>query len=494
MKLNQIVMFGILCGAARHGYAAESPAVIQAAKIGDVKAAAALVKQRANLNATEVDGTTALHWAAHRNDLAMADLLLKAGANATLANAYGITPLAEAVANGSPKLTELLLTAKADPNAPSAEGEPPILLAARSGSVETVKILLAHGANPNVSESWKGQTALMWAAAANRAEVVTALLEKGADPNAHSKLWPREKIKRPANGNLVSERPQGGLTPLLYAAREGSIDAARALIQGKADLNFPDPDGTSPVVVALLNAHYDLAALLLESGANPNTADKYGRAALYAAIDMNSLEPSVTRPAPKENDKLTAFDVVRLALNRGANPNAQLTDALPGRGLSDFTDPILRAGVTPFFRAAKTGDVAAMRLLLDHKADPMIATKDKVTPLMAASGFGWRYGDSQVPEAAALAAVKLCIELGMDVNAANEIGETPLHGAALRGADSIAQYLFDHGAKLDAKDKRNRTPLAIAAGDENRGSPGYPSTAALLRKLMGDPAQRSQRQ
>jgi ankyrin repeat protein len=424
--------------------------------------------------------------AAHRNDLAMVESLLRAGARASSPNSFGVTPLAEAASNGNAAIIERLLSAGADPNTEAAE--PALLAAARSGSVAAVRTLLAHGAKVDAPESWKGQTALMWAAAANRANVVRLLIERGANVNARSTIWPPDTLNRPKNGNIVSDRPKGGLTALLYAAREGSFEAAQALIEGGADLNLAEPDGITPLIVAILNAHYDLAAVFLEVGADPNRSDKYGRTALYAAVDMSTLEPSVTRPAPKEDDKLTAFDIAQMALERGANPNARLADNTPGRGLSDFPDSILRAGVTPFFRAAKTGDVKGMRLLLEHGADPTIPTADGNTPLMAASGFGWKYGDSQIPEQAALEAVKLCVELGADVNATNTSGETALHGAALRGADQIARYLVDKGARLDAKDKNGRTPLDVASGDESRGNPGYPSAAALLRRLIAPPS------
>jgi ankyrin repeat protein/glyoxylase-like metal-dependent hydrolase (beta-lactamase superfamily II) len=431
----------------------------------------------------------ALVRAAHRNDFALVDSLLRAGAKASAANSYGVTAVAEAAANGNAAMIERLLAAGADPNAASGEGETPLMAAARAGSAEAVRSLIKHGANVNGRENWKGQTALMWAAAANRAEAARVLIEHGADVNAHSTIWPPDTVKRPKNGNIVSDRPKGGLTPLLYAAREGAVEAAQVLMKGGANLDLAEPDGTTPLVVAILNAHYDLAALLLEAGADPNLPDKYGRMALYAAIDMNSLEPSVTRPAPKEDDRLTALDVARMALAHGANPNTRLRESTPGRGLSDNPDPILRAGTTAFLRAAKTGDTSGMRLLLEHGADPKIATEEKTTPLMAASGFGWRYGDSQIQEQAALEAVKLCVELGADVNASNDSGETALHGAALRGADQIAQYLVEKGAKLDAKDKRGHTALDIAGGDESRGNPGFPRTAAVLRQLMGGAAQ-----
>jgi ankyrin repeat protein len=276
------------------------------------------------------------------------------------------------------------------------------------------------------------------------------------------------------------------LTALLFAAREGALASIQVLVKAGADLNLTEPDGTNALVMALINAHYDAAAFLLDAGADPKVADKYGRTALYAAIDMNSLEPSVTRPAPQESDKTRPLDVARSALARGAKVDSVLLKTTPGRGLSDDPDLILRAGATPFIRAAKTGDVAAMQLLLDHGADPHAATKDGVTALMAAAGLGWRYGQSLVPESDSLKAVQFCLEHGADVNAANVTGETALHGAATHGANDIIRLLAEHGAKLDVKDKRNRTPLDIAEGGRERGAVAYPAAAALLRQLMAN--------
>lgn len=457
--------------------------LIEAAKQGDVATIASLLKKHADVNASEPDGTSALQWAAHRDHAAVVALLVKAGAKATAANSFGITPLSEAAANGNAEIVESLLKAGTDANALSAQGEPTLMTAARAGNPDAVRVLLKHGAIVDKRESWKGQTALMWAAAENRAEVVKALIDAGADVNARSTEWPEEK-KRPSNGNLVSTRPRGGLTPLLFAAREGALASIQVLAKAGADLNLTEPDGTNALVMALINAHYDVAGFLLEAGADPNVADKYGRTALYAAIDMNSMEPSVTRPAPQESDEIRPLDVVRSALAHGAKVDPLLLKPTPGRGLSDEPDLILRAGATPFIRAAKTGDVAAMQLLLDHGADPRAATKDGVTALMAAAGLGWRYGQSLVPESDSLKAVQFCLEHGADVNAVNVTGETALHGAASHGANDIIRLLAERGAKLDVKDKRSRTPLDIAEGGRERGAVAYPAAATLLKQLM----------
>ncbi len=484
--MSVLALAGAFALMARPAFAGADSDLLEATQNGDAERVATLLKIGVKANAADPDGTTALQWAAHFDHLEALNALLRAGARPNVANVYGVTPLAEAAANGDAAMIAVLLKNGANVDQASPEGETPLMFAARAGSVESVRMLLVGGAKADAREQWKGQTALMWAAALNHAEAAHALIAAGADPNARSTEWPPDLIQRPKNGNLVSERPKGGLTPLLFAAREGALASVRVLIDAKADLNVTEPGGTNALVIAIINAHYDVAAMLLNAGADPNIADKHGRTALYAATDMSSVEPSGTRPPPKESDENTAIDVMRIALERGANPNARLTSAVPGRSVSDDPDSVLRAGTTPFIRAAKTGDVAAMKLLLGHGADPRLVLKDNTTAMISAAGLGWRWGDSKIPEADALAAVKLCIELGLDVNAANDLGETPLHGAAARGATTIIQYLVDHGAKLETKDKRGRTPLAIAIGEEDRGNPGFPEAATLLRKLMAD--------
>ena len=463
------------------------PSLIEAAKAGDSLEVSRLLKEKVDPNAAGSDGTTPLEWATHRNDLAMVKLLIQAGAKASKANSYGASPLAEAAQNGNAAMILELLNAGADANALSFENEPVLLTAGRSGNTEAVEVLLQHGANANAKDGWKGQTALMWAAALNHAEVIRALIQHGADVNARSTLWPPE-IPRPANGNIVSKRPRGGLTALLYASREGSLDAVRELAAGHADLDLTEPDGTNALVMAIINAHYDVAAFLLAAGADPNVADKYGRTALYAAVDMNTLDTSGTRPPPAVTGHNHPVDLIRMLLAHGANPNTRLKDSVPGRSISDDPDRILRAGSTPFLRAAKTGDVAVMHLLLASGADPSIASIFGTTALMGAAGVGLTYGDNFPPDSHSLEAVKLCLSMGADVNAINMDGLTALHGAAARGADQIVQVLVDKGARMDIRDKKGRTPLDVAMGTDAVKNPGYPSTTALLRKLM-QPAQ-----
>jgi ankyrin repeat protein len=456
--------------------------LIEAVQRHDIETVRNLIQGGVDVNVAEADGTTALHYAAHLDDAAIVDLLLRAGAQPMAVNQYGANALSEAAAAGDASLAEKLLAAGASAASASPEGETVLMTAARTGNAGFIRLLLERGARADTHESWKGQTALMWAAAGNHAEAAKILIEHDASVNARSALVTPE-VKRPANGNLVSEQPKGGLTPLLFAAREGALESVRVLIGAGADLNLAEPDGITPLIIAIINGHYDVAGALLEGGANVNIADKWGRTPLYAAVDMNTLEPSTTRPKPPHEDRLTALDIVRATLKRGASVNVRLVAAAPGRGIPDGPDPLLREGTTPFIRAAKTGDVTTMRLLLNHGADPGLTTNQSVNALMAAAGQGWRFGDSQIPESDALEGVKLCLELGLDVNAVNARKETALHGAADRGAEKIVQYLVDHGAMLDAKDEGGHTPLDAATGGDFRGHPGYPGTAALLRSL-----------
>ncbi|MEI9815053.1 MAG: ankyrin repeat domain-containing protein [Acidobacteriota bacterium] len=435
----------------------------------------------------ELSPADSLLSAAHRGDAPAVEELLRAGAPSNARNPYGATAITEAAANGHVAVLAALLRAGADANQTASGGETALMLASLSGSVEGVRLLLEHGAAVNARDGWKQQTALMWAAGANRAEVAKLLIAKGAELDAHSTIWPAE-VEHPANGNLVSKQPKGGLTPLLYAAREGSLDAAKVLIAAGADLNLAEPDGVTPVVMALINAHYDLAGALLEAGANPNVQDRYGRSPLYTAIDMYTMEPSGTRPAPRTEDRLNGFDIAKLALAKGADPNVRLRESVPGRSVSDNPDPILRGGTTPFIRAAKTGDVEGMKLLMAHGADPYLTTNEGINALMAASGQGWRFGDSLIPESAAMEAVRLCLTLKYDINAANRKGETALHGAAMRGGDAIAKLLVANGASLYMRDLQGHTPYNIAAGDGSRGLPGYKGTAAVFEQLMASAA------
>jgi ankyrin repeat protein len=449
-----------------------------------------LLRQGADVNTPEPDGTTALHWAAHWNDLETADLLIRAGADVRAANRYGATPLSEAASNGSAALVERLLKGGADPNTlVTSQGQTVLMTAARVGNVDAVKALLDHGAYVDARESFRGQTALMWAAAEGHAPVVKLLLARDADHKARSIDRETTPPKLTA-GTPVVAISRGGLTALLFAARQGQIEATKALLDGGADINQPDSDGNNAIVLALLNSHYDLAQMLIDRGADPNVAAKDGRTPLYTAVEMHDVDWSPL-PARKVEDKTAALDIVKSLLAKGANVNAQLTAASPiAKVAQDLGDRTLNTGATPFMRAARSGDVAVMKLLLEHKADPKLANKNGLTALSVAAGLNWS-DKIKGSDDEALEAVKLCAELGLDVNAATEQGDTALHGAALRGVDSIVTFLVEKGAKLNTENKAGLTPLDIAVGKVPTGAPRdpHPTTVALIKELGGKPGE-----
>jgi uncharacterized protein len=437
--------------------------------------------------ADDPDGTTPLHWAVRANDVEAAQRLLHSGANPDAANRYGVTPLSLAAENASAPLIQMLLQAGAHPTGAI------LMTAARTGNAEVVRMLLARGADANARESSLGETALMWAAAENHPEAVGALIEHGADPNTRSDKLVYSKDRFGPEG-VTTILPHGSWTALMYAARQGSLDAARALAEAGADLNLADPDGTTALHLAILNGHFDTAGMLAKKGADPNIADVTGMAALYAAVDMSTLGEIYGRPGRKSTDKLSAVDLLPILLAHGANPNAALKSPTLTRAHTPG-EPSLAEGTTPLMRAAKNGDVAAMRVLMAHGADASLKQKNGTTALMLASGVGRGTGvfaKDYATEAELLAAVKFLVELGVDagvdINAANDSGQTALHIAA-QASDGIVKYLVEHGANLDAKDKQGRTALDVALGKGVRARIGgeptmRESTAALLRQLM----------
>lgn len=491
-----------------------APTLIDAVKRGDHGAVRALLRTRADVNRPEADGTTALHWAVRGNDLDLIAALIAAGADVKTANRYGLRPLTMAAENGSAAAIDALLKAGADPNTTTDAGEPVLLTAARTGNVEAVQRLVAAGATVSVREPWFGETALMWAAAENHADVVRALAAAGADVNARSTVLDPPVLEFPRSGGPNSPFPRGGWTPLMYAARQGALDAARALVDLHADLNataLPETDiklkpadldaaahgvGTTALVFAIINTHYDLAAMLLDHGADPNVVDLAGMGALYAAVDMNSLQWTQGRPAPILHDRLDGVDLVKRLLAKGANPNARLAAAPLKRHHDAGTTLNFAAGTTPLMRAARTNDVASMRALLEAGADPLATLPDGTTSLMIAAGLG--YGGLRgegirivIPtEAGAVEAVTLLLDRGVDIEAMNAAGNTALHGAVSRG-DAVVKLLAARGATLDARNVAGFTPLDLANGLGGRGGRGgvvRESTAALLKQLLAERA------
>jgi uncharacterized protein len=454
----------MVCAVVSISAAPTSFPLIDAVKAGDRARVRALVKQRSELTRAEADGTTALHWAVRADDSELVRMLLSAGADVTAATREGITPLALAAINGSAAMTDFLLKAGAKPNVALPEGETILMTAARTGQPGVIKLLLEAGADINARENWFGETALMWAAAENHADAVRQLVEAGADLNDRSRLL---DVPRRRNGQSIL--PLGSWTPVMYAARQGAHHSLRALIEAGADLNPVDPDGATALVIAIINANYDEAALLLDKGADPNIGDKEAKmAALYAAVDMHRLAIGHGRPNTKPSGELDAIDLIKVLLAKGANPNARLAAPVMQRHHS-AGDRALGDGSTPFMRAAKSGDIEVMRLLIAAGADPLLTQPNQATALMLAAGSGWRDGSPAAPsydqgsEQDAIDAIKLCMEAGIDINATTSAGETALHAAITgRGSETIVRYLVERGASLTAKNKQGRTPLDVA--------------------------------
>jgi len=485
--------------------------LIEAVKAGDRTGVRRLLGSKADVNAAEPDGTTALHWAVRAGDHETVALLLRQGAKATTVNRYDVTPISLAASNGNAEIVRLLLDAGADADTANPEGETALMTAARAGSIDTVTLLASRGAKVNARESWFGETALMWAAAENHADMVRTLAGLGAEINARSNVVEAPELEFPKSGGPNMPFARGGWTALMYAAREGAIDSARVLVDLNADVNlvalpqttdvnFTDEIrqgidkhvGTTALVYAIINAHFDLAAMLVEHGADPNLADHTGMAALYAAVEWNTLQWVQSRPAPIWRDRLDGAGLVNVLLAHGANPNATLKSAPPKISLDPGATLNFGAGATPLMRAARTNDVAAMRLLLDAGADPNVTLPDGTTVLMIAAGqgLGPPRGDGpriRVPtEAGAVDAVTLLLDRGAPINATNKAGNTALHGSVSRG-DAVIKLLLARGAKV-VKNNAGLTPIDIAMGAGGRGGRGgvvRESAAALLRDAAG---------
>jgi ankyrin repeat protein len=454
----------LVCGTLQAADAYAQSPLIAAVKQGDRAAVRALLQRTPDVNAASADGTTSLHWAAQFNDAETAMLLLGAGADVRAANRYGVTPLQAAAVNGDPAFIAALLKAGADPNAVLPEGETVLMTAARTGRVEALAVLIDGGARLDVQERWFGESPLIWAAAEDHAGAVELLIRRGADVNG---LSARQNFKSRRAGQSVL--PLGSWTPLMYAARENALGAGRALIAAKADLDLADPDGATALVIAIINANYDFAKLLLDAGADPNVVDTAaGMGPLYAAIDMHRLAVGHGRPNPHPSGVLDAVDIVGLLLEHKADPNARLKAAIMQRQHT-AGDGTLAAGATPLMRASKSGDIAMVRLLLAAGADPALTLPNRTTPLMFAAGLGWRDGSPAAPSydqgepEDAVETIKALMAAGMDLNASNDAGDTALHAAVSgRGSEVIVQGLLALGANPATPNKRGQTPLAAA--------------------------------
>ena len=455
--------------------------LLAAARAGDHAAALALVREGAEVGAVEADGTSALHWAAHFGDAELVSALLAAGADATAVNRYGMTALQLAAVDGNVTIIEALLAAGADAGAALPEGETVLMTAARTGSADALRALLARGADVEARDNFHGESALIWAAAENHADAVRVLVEHGADADGRSALM--EFPQRRAGQSVL---PLGSWTPLMYAARENALAAGEALVASGAGLDLVDPDGATALVIAIINAHYEFAELLLRAGADPNVVDnEAGMGPLYAAIDMHRLAVGHGRGNPVPVGLLDAVDTVRLLLERGADPNARLKKPILQRQHT-FGDGVLGAGTTPLMRAAKSGDIELVRVLLAAGADAMLTLPNGTTALMLAAGLGWRNGSPLAPsydqgsDAEAVETLELLLSLGLDLNAKNEAGDTALHAAVGgRGSEAIVRFLLECGADPMAANGREQTPLSVA---EARGND---AVIALVRAAAG---------
>lgn len=475
------------------GAAGNEALLADAVQRGDRQAVLALLKARADVNAPQSDGATALHWAAYLDDADTTALLIKAGSRVDATNNYGVTPLALACGNGNAAVIDRLLKGGADPNRAVRAAETPLMLAARAGNAEAVTVLLRAGAAVDAKETWNGQTALMWAAAAGHAAVVQALIDHRADIHA---------------------RTNSGATALLFAARHGDLAAVRALVAAGADVKGTRPDGATPLLVAVINGHEDLVDFLLDKGADPNVEGGSTELTVQG-VRARPMELKYRKLSNNERDsegvtrgnifgkplhaavhvanwhlsdqfiavKIDRLHVIESLLAHGADVNGRISMEEPRWSGARYRRHL--AGATAFLLAAKSADVEVMRVLLAHGADPAIGTEEKITPLMAAAGIAWASNQDRASESQVLQAVKLLVdEQGADVNDVSDLGETAMHAAAYRGANSVVQYLFDKGAKLDVVAKDGRTPLIVADGVEYGNSfASQPHTAVLLRKL-----------
>lgn len=449
--------------------------LVDAVRRGDAAAVRALLDGGADVQAPEADGATALHWAVRGDRLELADLLLRAGADAAAVNAFGVPPLRLAAVNGSAAMIARLLAAGADPDTTTAAGETVLMAAARTGRVDALEALLARGADVDAVQR-DGQTALMWAAAEGHTAAVRALVAAGAGVGARTRV-----PDNPLRTGLEGPAPHG-FTALLFAVRAGHAATVRALVEAGADVNGRLPDGTGAVVLAATNAHWELGVLLADLGADPNAAEQ-GWTALHALTWVRRPNFGFNPPGPVTTGDLDSLNFVRELVARGADVNARMT-AEPRNG---YRNALNRLGATPLLMAARLADAPLMRVLLELGADPAITSKEGATLLMVASGLGIHSpGEDPGTEAEALECVELALELGADVNAVTLTGETALHGAAYRGANSIVRLLVEHGADtFHVENDAGWTPLRIAQGVFRTATyKEAPHTAALLGELM----------
>jgi uncharacterized protein len=503
---------------------------------GDRAVVQSLLQKKADVNAPQADGATAIQWAAYRNDLELADLLVAAGANPKTPNREGATAMQLASLHGSAAMMEKLLDAGADVNERGVNGETPLMFTARNGNLDALNLLLRRGADVNAKESLRGTAALMWAVEQGHTEAVRLLIQHGADVSGASSFdskggtaYLAPTIQQRANQEKTFRRVRslsasdeeaaaaafgvpkntkgGGLTALVLAARQGYLDCAKLLLDAHADVNQTTHYGWTPLLTAVQNRHYKLAAYLLDRGANPNIANNGGWTPLYIAVDNRNIEGG---DYPVRAPDMDHLDLIKLLLSHGANVNARVcgVEGTPRKCKGDSTETrtiftmqwLYEDGATPFLRAAQSGDVTVMKLLLEHGANPKLSTENGDTALMVAAGIGWVEGVTfEWSEAENLEAVKMCLDLGIDPTIADGDGRTALHGAAHKGRNDVIRLLVEHGAKLDVRDNGSRDtfagslhghtwmPIDYARGLVRVGvqsAIAHPDTEALLKMLM----------
>jgi uncharacterized protein len=456
----------------------------------DHDGAVALLAKGADGKSREVDGTTALMWACYNGDADLVERLIKAGADVSVVNDYGASALQVAAVVADSRIIKDLLRAGANADSPNPEGQTALMVVARSGNVESAKLLLDAGATVDAREQWGNQTALMWAAAEGHPEMIKLLLEHHADVNAHGAIrdWQRRVTAegRPKNEN------HGGFTPLIYAARIGCIECAKALLKGHADLNLPDPDGETALLLSIINMHFDFASYLIGAGADVNRWDFYGQTPLYAAIDMATL-PTGGRPDLPSADKTQPLQVAEQLLNAGANVNAQLKLRPPYRnGVFDRGgDQVLSTGATALLSAAKSGNNDAVRLLLKYHPIVDLPNAEGVTPLMAAAGMGHGFNPTRgryKTDDQAREGVRLLQAAGAKIDGTARDGLTPLHAAAMHGWDNTVKLLVADGAPLQPTDRLGLRPIDYAAGRQPRAflEPEHVPNDSTVKLLTDD--------
>ena len=479
---THIAVLAAVLGCSVTAYAGSFPAVIEAVKAGDLSMAGKLIEEGANVNASQGDGATALHWASHRNDLEAAKLLITAGADVNAANELGATPLWLAAINGSASMVKLLLDADANPNVALKLGETPLMAAARSGDVPTVEQLLADGADVDAREHERGQTALMWAVAQQHADVARVLIRNGADLDARTKVY--HQLENTAGNTNTSgnfRMAHGGSTPLLFAARSGDVETAKVLVGAGANVDDITASGASALVVAAHSGHGPLAIYLLEQRADPNAAGA-GYTALHAAVLRSQIQ------------------LVKVLLDHAADPNARVEHGTPGRRFSaDYSIRAQLIGATAFWLAAKYGETEILRILAKRGADPHLVPKSGMSALEAAMGMP---GGSQEnrrdrivssppdpaeEETLTLELGRFVLPLGVDVNAADLAGNTALHQAVLKNFESVVEFLVANDADVNPANERGQTPLVLAETPQtilglNSLKGTRPKIAALLRQ------------